>query len=152
MSYRALLCVLVRSIAATILMVSAVSHMLLPYHFCFVLASYRVVPAPFLTFLPFGVSGATFAVGLLLLTERGRAILWTAAAIFASFASIQCQAVARGLSIGCGCFGYSSHEISAWSIALPTVAALCCGIIATQNTADLAPIRWRPRLFWQHRM
>ncbi len=123
----------VRLVAGCILLNSGTVHLLHPYPFTSTIASYRLFPESVLAILPFAVAAIIFVVGLFLVLSDDRKVLWLATALFLSFVLLQGQALARGMDIDCGCFGYSSHQIGIDTLMLPGIAAACCIFVAWRS-------------------
>lgn len=108
------------------LIVSATQHLLHGYFFAFSIAGYQLLSPQLLEFAPYFMGSLMFVVGALVLVEKSPSILWIAASIFLILAVAQAQALFRGISISCGCFGYSTHQISLSTLAIPTSLFVCC--------------------------
>jgi len=121
------------------LLVSGIKHLLQPYFFAHTIASYELVPRGSLGVMALIIPGLQLAIGLSLLTGVvGRAGFYSAAWLFVSFGLAQASVLVRGLKVDCGCFGFSSSEVTLGSAILPWVLALACfaGIWACPASGD----------------
>ncbi len=122
------------------LLVSGIKHILQPYFFAHTIASYELVPRGSLGAMMVIIPGLQLAIGLSLLTGVvGRAGFYSAAWLFVSFGLAQASVLVRGLKVDCGCFGFSSSEVTLGSAMLPCGLALACfaGIWASSASRSL---------------
>jgi uncharacterized membrane protein YphA (DoxX/SURF4 family) len=103
------------------------------------IANYRMIPDSLVSLIAATVPGIEIACGATLLLPRTvRASAWLILIMLAFFTVAVAQALARGISIECGCFGSSRDPVTmltlARDVALLTGAALLIWLTGEKRT------------------
>jgi putative oxidoreductase len=110
---RFLLCIVLGSV----LIYSALEHLLNPYQFVNSVANYSMVPESWSYWIAFVLPNVQIMAGCLLFTRTFRLeALAISTILFAVFAAAQTSAFLRGLDIECGCFGGHSASVGVTSV------------------------------------
>jgi uncharacterized membrane protein YphA (DoxX/SURF4 family) len=120
---------LVRFFLGFVFLASGLPKILRPYEFLTNLSDYQMVGNPLATLLITAIfPWVELAVGLSLLlgVMEGAAPL-SASALGIVFIVVQLQALARGLSISCGCFGSSGEQVGLFTL-MRAVVILCLAL------------------------
>jgi len=115
------------AIVAFVLLSSGLIHIAQPYFFIFSVASYQVIPDGLLGIWVINIPYLQVVLALCLflgVAERVSAVL--AGALFFIFSVAQAIVLLRGESLNCGCFGYSSSQVGAFSLAIPILCTIIC--------------------------
>jgi hypothetical protein len=116
----------IRAWLSLLLTWSALAYLLAPYAFADTIMSYQMIPARWVTVAATVLPAAQLAIGVcILLGLGGRSTYVWAALLLTAYVSAQVQALARGLDISCGCFGFAaSAKVGVRSIAVAALSGL----------------------------
>jgi hypothetical protein len=107
-----------------LLLYSGLVHIFQPFYFAYSVAQYDLLPSKALPAISISVPAVQITVGCMLMLN-----LWPREArvlglgCFLAFFVFQAKILISGESISCGCFGFSSHDVSLQTILLPLICA-----------------------------
>lgn len=125
---------LVRLAVATVLLCTGLIHASQPYLFIHAVAAYQILPVE-----AAGVAGLILPYFHIILAIcifsriAERVAFGLSAVIFAVYACAQGFVLVKGISIDCGCFGYSRTPITWQSAVVPTFLAAAAAMLTVSS-------------------
>ncbi len=130
---RFLLCAVVGSV----LIYSALEHLLNPYQFVNSISNYSIVPDSWGYWIAFFLPSLQVMTGVLVFTRSCRLeALIISTVLFAVFSTAQTTAFFRGLDIECGCFGSRSASVGVTSVSFVVSLLFISALLLRYSVLD----------------
>ena len=115
---------------AALLVYAGITKLLDVHGFALDIANYRAVPAALVPLMAVTLPGIEIICGAsLLLSKTLRAAAWLTTALLGVFTLAVAQALARGISIECGCFGSARDPVTEATLLRDLALVGCAGLL-----------------------